>query len=176
MAVVMWKCCKQDGQSRTIRQFQFTDWSDHGLPSSGETFIEFIGQVHKTKEQFGQDGPISVHCRWVARHYTRWRKTKRLTSLWVWRRPNISQSSVAKRLGTWLYLLSCLTVNGKVNVSFKPCLCLSDGLYIGAVSRRPLQTNWTQKCSTMSPGNLFNCVMSCVCVCVVLVLVRRACS
>lgn len=33
-----------------------------GVPKSGEGFIHFIGQVHKTKEQFGQDGPISVHC------------------------------------------------------------------------------------------------------------------
>lgn len=36
------------------------------MPKSGEGFIDFIGQVHKTKEQFGQDGPIAVHCRWVA--------------------------------------------------------------------------------------------------------------
>lgn len=53
----------QDGQSRTVRQFQFTDWPEQGAPKSGEGFIDFIGQVHKTKEQFGQDGPISVHCR-----------------------------------------------------------------------------------------------------------------
>lgn len=33
-----------------------------GVPKSGEGFIDFIGQVHKTKEQFGQDGPICVHC------------------------------------------------------------------------------------------------------------------
>ncbi|XP_056599122.1 receptor-type tyrosine-protein phosphatase S isoform X4 [Triplophysa dalaica] len=52
----------RDGQSRTVRQFQFTDWPDHGVPKSGEGFIDFIGQVHKTKEQFGQDGPIAVHC------------------------------------------------------------------------------------------------------------------
>ncbi|XP_056377613.1 receptor-type tyrosine-protein phosphatase delta isoform X19 [Hyla sarda] len=52
----------RDGQSRTVRQFQFTDWPDQGVPKSGEGFIDFIGQVHKTKEQFGQDGPISVHC------------------------------------------------------------------------------------------------------------------
>ena len=53
----------RDGQSRTIRQFQFTDWPEQGVPKSGEGFIDFIGQVHKTKEQFGQEGPISVHCR-----------------------------------------------------------------------------------------------------------------
>ena len=59
-----WKMCLfQDGQSRTVRQFQFTDWPEQGVPKSGEGFIDFIGQVHKTKEQFGQDGPITVHCR-----------------------------------------------------------------------------------------------------------------
>ncbi|XP_060552130.1 receptor-type tyrosine-protein phosphatase F-like isoform X9 [Ruditapes philippinarum] len=52
----------RDGQSRTIRQFQFTDWPEQGVPKSGEGFIDFIGQVHKTKEQFGQEGPITVHC------------------------------------------------------------------------------------------------------------------
>lgn len=35
------------------------------MPKTGEGFIDFIGQVHKTKEQFGQDGPITVHCRWA---------------------------------------------------------------------------------------------------------------
>ena len=53
----------RDGQSRTIRQFHFTDWPEQGVPKSGEGFIDFIGQVHKTKEQFGQEGPITVHCR-----------------------------------------------------------------------------------------------------------------
>ncbi|ESN90402.1 hypothetical protein HELRODRAFT_186608 [Helobdella robusta] len=52
----------RDGQSRTIRQFHFTEWPEQGVPKSGEGFIDFIGQVHKTKEQFGQDGPITVHC------------------------------------------------------------------------------------------------------------------
>lgn len=52
----------RDGQSRTVRQFQYTDWPEQGVPKSGDGFIEFIGQVHKTKEQFGQEGPITVHC------------------------------------------------------------------------------------------------------------------
>ncbi|XP_077572600.1 protein tyrosine phosphatase receptor type Fa isoform X2 [Stigmatopora nigra] len=52
----------RDGQSRTIRQFQFSDWPEQGVPENGEGFIDFIGQVHKTKEQFGQEGPITVHC------------------------------------------------------------------------------------------------------------------
>ena len=65
----------QDGQSRTVRQFQFTDWPEQGVPKSGEGFIDFIGQVHKTKEQFGQDGPISVHCRLAARFILEARET-----------------------------------------------------------------------------------------------------
>lgn len=47
-----------DAESRTIRQFQLSDWP-------GDALIDFIGQVHKTKEQFGHDGPIAVHCRLV---------------------------------------------------------------------------------------------------------------
>lgn len=55
----------QDGQSRTLRQFQFSDWPDNGVPISraAETLIDLISQVHKTQAQFGQDGPITVHCR-----------------------------------------------------------------------------------------------------------------
>jgi len=45
-----------------VRQFQFTEWPEQGVPKSGEGFIDFIGQVHKTKEQFGQEGPITIHC------------------------------------------------------------------------------------------------------------------
>ncbi len=52
----------RDGQSRTVRQFQFVDWPEQGVPTSGESIIELIGQVHKTREQFGQTGPICVHC------------------------------------------------------------------------------------------------------------------
>lgn len=52
----------RDGQSRTVRQFQYTEWPEQGVPSLADPFIDFIGQVHKTKEQFGQDGPITVHC------------------------------------------------------------------------------------------------------------------
>jgi protein tyrosine phosphatase len=52
----------KDGQSRTIRHFLYTEWPEQGVPKIGEGFIDFIGQVHKTKEGFGQDGPIVVHC------------------------------------------------------------------------------------------------------------------
>ncbi|VEL20272.1 unnamed protein product [Protopolystoma xenopodis] len=54
----------RDGESRTVRQFQFTKWPDQIVPRNGDNFIDLIGQVHKTKDQFGQDGPITVHCRY----------------------------------------------------------------------------------------------------------------
>ncbi|KAF0287721.1 Receptor-type tyrosine-protein phosphatase delta [Amphibalanus amphitrite] len=44
------------------RQFQYTDWPGQGVPASGESFVDFVGHVHKTKSQFGLDGPITVHC------------------------------------------------------------------------------------------------------------------
>ncbi len=40
----------------------YTEWPEQGVPKAGEGFIDFIGQVHKTKEGFGQEGPIVVHC------------------------------------------------------------------------------------------------------------------
>ncbi|KAL3319582.1 hypothetical protein Ciccas_001747 [Cichlidogyrus casuarinus] len=53
----------RDGQMRTVRQFQFTDWPENAsVPRSAEALIDLIGQVHKTQSQFGQDGPITVHC------------------------------------------------------------------------------------------------------------------
>ncbi|GAA56237.1 receptor-type tyrosine-protein phosphatase delta [Clonorchis sinensis] len=53
----------RDGQSRTLRQFQLLGWpQDSVVPKSAEAMIDLIGQVHKTQSQFGQDGPITVHC------------------------------------------------------------------------------------------------------------------
>ncbi|KAG9509735.1 Tyrosine-protein phosphatase Lar, partial [Fragariocoptes setiger] len=48
--------------NRTVRQFHYIDWPEQGVPKSGDSFIDFIVQVHKTKEQFGLEGPIVVHC------------------------------------------------------------------------------------------------------------------
>ena len=59
---------ESETHNRTIRQFQFLDWAEQGVPRSGESLIDFIGQVHKTKEQFGQEGPITVHCRYAYKY------------------------------------------------------------------------------------------------------------
>uniref|UniRef100_A0A158P6T0 protein-tyrosine-phosphatase n=1 Tax=Angiostrongylus cantonensis TaxID=6313 RepID=A0A158P6T0_ANGCA len=50
------------GLSRTVRHFQYSEWPEQGAPKSAETFLDFIQQVHRTKSQFGVDGPIVVHC------------------------------------------------------------------------------------------------------------------
>lgn len=44
---------------RTVRGgFQFTDWPEQGVPKSGEgASLTSSAKLHKTKEQFGQDGP-----------------------------------------------------------------------------------------------------------------------
>lgn len=52
----------RNGVSRTVRLFQYMDWPEQGVPKNSDGFLEFIGLVHKTKEGFGQDGPITVHC------------------------------------------------------------------------------------------------------------------
>ncbi|CAH8605552.1 unnamed protein product [Schistosoma guineensis] len=52
----------RDGESRTIRQLQYIRWNEQGLPQTGESLIDLIGHVHKIKEQYHYDGPITVHC------------------------------------------------------------------------------------------------------------------
>ncbi|GAA54688.1 receptor-type tyrosine-protein phosphatase S [Clonorchis sinensis] len=53
----------RDGESRIVRQMQFTRWPENGVPPSGDSLISLIGQVQKLKAQSGLDGPITVHCR-----------------------------------------------------------------------------------------------------------------
>uniref|UniRef100_A0A0N5B044 protein-tyrosine-phosphatase n=1 Tax=Syphacia muris TaxID=451379 RepID=A0A0N5B044_9BILA len=51
-----------DTKSRTVRHFQYMDWPERGIPKFTDHFIDFIHQVHHTKTQFGNVGPITVHC------------------------------------------------------------------------------------------------------------------
>ncbi|CAL8070531.1 unnamed protein product [Calicophoron daubneyi] len=52
----------RDGESRTVRQLQYTRWPEQGVPAAGESMIDLIGQVHRLKEQTRSMGPITVHC------------------------------------------------------------------------------------------------------------------
>ncbi|KAI1698621.1 protein-tyrosine phosphatase domain-containing protein [Ditylenchus destructor] len=49
------------GKSRTVRQFQFTYWPDWAFRSQ-QRILDYVGQLHQTKVQFGSKGPICVHC------------------------------------------------------------------------------------------------------------------
>nr|CDS27136.1 receptor type tyrosine protein phosphatase S [Hymenolepis microstoma] len=53
----------QDGQSRTLSQFQFSDWADNGvsISKSTETLIVLISQVHKTQTPSEQsEDPMTI--------------------------------------------------------------------------------------------------------------------
>ena len=50
------------GEGRTIRQYHFTGWPDHGIPETLE-LVHFLKQVQSC-EYYGQ-GPMLVHCRFV---------------------------------------------------------------------------------------------------------------
>lgn len=49
---------RKDGSSRTITQYQYTSWPDHGLPVSTTAFLELVRMVDKQKKT----GPVVVHC------------------------------------------------------------------------------------------------------------------
>lgn len=54
----------QEKDSRTVCQFQYTDWPDTGLPDSGVGIVDLIGQVQKWQQQSGNTA-IVLHCRWA---------------------------------------------------------------------------------------------------------------
>ncbi|RWS06483.1 tyrosine-protein phosphatase non-receptor type 11-like protein [Dinothrombium tinctorium] len=55
----------KEGQSgsRTIYQYHFTAWPDHGVPSDPGCVLNFLEQVNKRQESLESKGPIVVHCR-----------------------------------------------------------------------------------------------------------------
>ncbi|TPP63867.1 Receptor-type tyrosine-protein phosphatase F, partial [Fasciola gigantica] len=52
----------RDGESRTVRHFQYTRWPERGVPSSGDSLIDLIGQVHKIRAMSKENTPVTVHC------------------------------------------------------------------------------------------------------------------
>ncbi|NXK56754.1 PTPRJ phosphatase, partial [Chauna torquata] len=49
-------------ESRTVRQFHFTSWPDHGVPETTDLLINFRHLVHEYSSQNPIDSPILVHC------------------------------------------------------------------------------------------------------------------
>jgi len=54
---------RKEGTSRTVTQYQYTSWPDHGLPVSTTAFLELVRMVFKkVDKQKKSGGPIVVHC------------------------------------------------------------------------------------------------------------------
>ncbi|RWS28580.1 tyrosine-protein phosphatase non-receptor type 11-like protein [Leptotrombidium deliense] len=48
--------------SRTVYQYHFTAWPDHGVPSDPGCVLNFLEQVNKRQESIDSKGPVVVHC------------------------------------------------------------------------------------------------------------------
>lgn len=51
----------EEKDSRTVSQFQYSDWPDTGVPDSGVGIVDLIGQVQKWQQQSGNT-IIVIHC------------------------------------------------------------------------------------------------------------------
>ncbi|XP_023931908.1 receptor-type tyrosine-protein phosphatase alpha-like [Lingula anatina] len=57
------KYCKVgELEVRTVKQFHFTGWPDHGVPIDSTALIKFREEVKKYQNQVHDQGPIIVHC------------------------------------------------------------------------------------------------------------------
>lgn len=53
-------------ETRTVRQFHFTAWPDHGVPETTELLISFRHLVREHMDQYSRHSPTVVHCRSAA--------------------------------------------------------------------------------------------------------------
>jgi len=53
---------RKEGSYRTITQYQYTSWPDHGLPVSTTAFLELVRMVTKQVDKQKKTGPVVVHC------------------------------------------------------------------------------------------------------------------
>ena len=52
---------EKEDENRTVLQFHYTSWPDHGVPSSTRPMLDMIALVREY--QSGHEPPIVVHCR-----------------------------------------------------------------------------------------------------------------
>ena len=50
-------------KEKSVIQYHFTSWPDHGVPSSARQLLEFTEEVKKGYDP--SEGPMVVHCRLV---------------------------------------------------------------------------------------------------------------
>uniref|UniRef100_A0A8C5XZK3 Tyrosine-protein phosphatase non-receptor type n=1 Tax=Microcebus murinus TaxID=30608 RepID=A0A8C5XZK3_MICMU len=52
----------QGNTERTIWQYHFRTWPDHGVPSDPGVMLDFLEEVHHKQESIMDAGPVVVHC------------------------------------------------------------------------------------------------------------------
>lgn len=53
----------QPKHCRTIWHYQYISWPDHGVPEEPGGVLSFLDQVNTKQEEFGDAGPMVIHCR-----------------------------------------------------------------------------------------------------------------
>lgn len=53
----------QGNTERTVWQYHFRTWPDHGVPSDPGGVLDFLEEVHHKQESIVDAGPVVVHCR-----------------------------------------------------------------------------------------------------------------
>lgn len=60
---------------RTVRQYHYTSWPDHGVPPNPSDVLEFLRVVKDYQASLVNPGAILAHCRCAARiGRRRWRR------------------------------------------------------------------------------------------------------
>ncbi|KAL0610745.1 Tyrosine-protein phosphatase non-receptor type 11 [Plecturocebus cupreus] len=54
---------KEGNTERTVWQYHFRTWPDHGVPSDPGGVLDFLEEVHHKQESIMDAGPVVVHCR-----------------------------------------------------------------------------------------------------------------
>ena len=55
-------------EPRTVTQFHFTSWPDHGVPTYATSLLNFIKRIRIHHDRLTTPSPMVVHCRYAACH------------------------------------------------------------------------------------------------------------
>ncbi|CAG05308.1 unnamed protein product [Tetraodon nigroviridis] len=62
----------QGNTERTVWQYHFRAWPDHGVPTDPGGVLDFLEEVNLKQESILDAGPIAVHCRHSGLTFLRW--------------------------------------------------------------------------------------------------------
>ena len=60
-------CFVQEGdavEARSIYQFHYTGWPDHGVPDDPSSVLTILEDVNIRQDHIQEAGPVVVHCRY----------------------------------------------------------------------------------------------------------------